>query len=91
MIFRDLIPEEEFIIGEMVYYTARKINLPLYAVYVNEQFTLECAGFWFTKNGLYYDISDTIYDEVYDKVEDWCKDVITSNMDRIFPIKYKPL
>jgi hypothetical protein len=88
MIFRDLITEEEFVIGEMVYYTARKINLPLYSLDVNEQFTLECDGFWFTKNGLYYDISDRVS---YDTIEEWCKDVITSNMDRIFPTKYKPI
>lgn len=86
MLFRDLIQEEEFIVGEMVYSTLHR-NYILLESWGNSQYVLMCDGSWYTENGLYYGIADP----TYDTAEDWCKDIITNNMDRIFPTKYKPI
>lgn len=85
MIFRDLIPAEEFVVGENVYSTLRKKNLILDTIDNN---ILSCDEHqWYTMNGLYYRVCDT----TYYNIKEWYKQIVTNNMYRIIPIKYKPL
>lgn len=91
MLFRDLIPEEEFIVGEMVYSTMRRSNILLEYSKPTKPYGLRCRDFaWYSTNGLRYNsFNDNIIK--YDTAEDWFKDIITNNMERIIPIKYKPI
>lgn len=86
MIFRDLIPREEFVVGQKAYDSIREMaGVMTQSVRGNDAYPLSLHHDTYTENGIYYAIQD------YEHTKDFCKMIITNKADRIFPIKYKPL
>lgn len=89
MIFRDLIPEDEFYNGCDVYdnadYYPSKITLNLSKRHCADVYVWRFGGHTFTNNGIHYAI-----EEAHDKLS-YIKKIICNSAYRIFPTKYKPL
>ena len=84
MIFRDLIQPEEFVIGQPLYSTRSNDTTILQETVIsNYPYSVDLRTY--TKYGLEYSVND------FNTVEDFCKTIITNNINRILPIKYKLL